>query len=428
MKKVMVIGSGGREHALALAFAKSDSVDQVFVVPGNPGMELIKEGYFSKISCQSLDMLDFASLVQFAKSQDVAYTFVGPEVPLSQGIVDYFRFEGLDIVGPRQKAAQLEGSKAFAKGLMDRAGVPTARYQAFQAQEYHQALAYLYEQDLPIVIKQDGLAAGKGVIIAESLEVAESTLQSMMQEGQSSVVIEEFLTGEEFSFFALVNEEQIIPVGVAQDFKRAYDNDQGLNTGGMGAYSPVSWVDSTLKEQVINQVLQPLLKQMVAEDVAYTGVLYAGLMQTAKGPKVIEFNARFGDPETQILLPLIDTPFDQLIEAHLAKADLDVKLSTDACLGVVLAAQGYPGSYEKGMAIELPTDFPQHQVCFAGVTQVNGKLVTNGGRILMITSRQADLEACRQEVYSLLEQVKVDKSFYRKDIGLKAVQRLKGDH
>lgn len=411
MNNVLVIGSGGREHALAKAFERSPQVANVFVVPGNAGMPS------AKIHCVNLSMLDFPALRQFVADNHIALTFVGPEVPLSEGIVDDFNAHNLPIVGPTKYAAQMESSKAFAKGVMDRAGVPTASYQSFLAKDLEKATAYLETQAMPIVIKQDGLAAGKGVVIAQTLDEAKETVREMMQDLDSPVVIEEFLTGEELSFFSLVNGEHIISIGFARDYKRAHDNDEGLNTGGMGAYSPLMWVDKAIEQEIMDKVLRPLLAQMVKEGQPYTGVLYSGLMHTANGIKVIEFNARFGDPETQILLPLIETDFFDLVSAHLAKRDIDVKLANKTSLGVIVAAEGYPQDYAKGMEISFADDFPMDNVCFAGVAEKDGKLTANGGRILMVTTQQANLVEARKAVYELLEKVKIEKAFYRRDIG-----------
>lgn len=411
MNNVLVIGSGGREHALAKAFERSPKVAKVFVAPGNAGMPS------SKIECVNIGITDFPALRQFVADNQIALTFVGPEVPLSEGIVDDFNAHNLPIVGPTKYAAQMESSKAFAKGVMDRAGVPTASYQSFPAKDVEKATAYLETQSMPIVIKQDGLAAGKGVVIAQTLEEAKETVREMMVDLDSPVVIEEFLTGEELSFFSLVNGEHIISIGFARDYKRAYDNDEGLNTGGMGAYSPLMWVDQAIEQEIMDKVLRPLLAQMVKENEPYTGVLYSGLMHTANGIKVIEFNARFGDPETQILLPLIETDFFDLVSAHLAKSDIDVKLSNKTSLGVIVAAEGYPQDYAKGMEITFADDFPMDNVCFAGVAEKDGKLTANGGRILMVTTQQDDLISARKAVYELLEKVNIEKSFYRKDIG-----------
>lgn len=416
-EKVLIIGSGGREHALAKAFARSKRVEAVYVAPGNPGM-MLQSSNHTLIECVPINHNEFNKLREFAQQTGISVTFVGPEVPLSEGIVDDFRSHHLAIVGPTQKAAQLEASKAFAKGFMTRAGVPTAAYCEFQPEQYSEAQAYLTTQTLPIVIKQDGLAAGKGVVIAQTEQEAQDTLRSMLVVQKTPVVIEEFLQGEEFSFFSLVNEEHVIPIGFARDYKRAYDHDEGLNTGGMGAFAPLKWISKELEEEVLATIVRPLIKQMKEEGFPYTGVLYSGLMQTAQGPKVIEFNARFGDPETQIVLPLLETDLYDIVEAHLNQSDIQIEIADDVSLGVVLAAEGYPQQNATGMPLQFEHNFPLEQVCFAGVGEdEQGQLIATGGRILMVTSRQQTIEACRQDVYRLLEQLKVPQTFYRHDIG-----------
>ncbi|MDO4432708.1 MAG: phosphoribosylamine--glycine ligase [Aerococcaceae bacterium] len=416
-QSVLIIGSGGREHALAKAFAKSAHVESVYVAPGNAGMELAN-GTTTPIQCVPIEATDFEALCQFVKEKAVAFTFVGPEIPLSQGIVDAFRSEGLAIVGPTQEAAQLESSKAFAKSMMQKAHVPTASYQTFEPENYDKACAYAAQQGLPVVIKEDGLAAGKGVVIATTEQEVAETLERFLLEQKTAIVIETFLTGEEFSFFAFVNGTHVIPIGFARDYKRAYDHDEGLNTGGMGAFAPLTWGTPELEQEVLAKVVVPLAQQMEKEGVPYTGVLYAGLMQTAQGIQVIEFNARFGDPETQILLPLLEQDLFEIVEAHLAQQPITVSLSQNVSLGVVLAAEGYPQAPVSGMPIVFPADFPLEHVCFSGVKQTQDALVANGGRILMVTAQAATVEACRQKVYGLLDELTISQTFYRRDIGI----------
>lgn len=415
-KKVLIIGAGGREHALARAFAKSDQVAQVFVAPGNPGMMIDSD----KIQClDQISINDIEALKDFAESQAIAVTFVGSEEPLSNGIVDEFKQADLPIVGPTQAAAQLETSKHFAKQVMRRAQVPTSAYEMFNADQYEAAKAYIATQTAPIVIKQNGLAAGKGVIIAQTLEEAEEALSQLMVALKADVIIEEFMTGPEYSLFSLINGESIIHIGVAQDYKRAQDNDEGLNTGGMGAYSPVAFVDDALLTETIETVVRPLASQMCADGVPYTGILYTGLMLTKNGPRVIEFNCRFGDPETQILLPLIKSDFYDLVTAHLQGQDFAVELADSVSLGVIVAAEGYPQTYPKGMPIKLSANIPVSQIYFAGTKlDEQDQLVANGGRILMVVSQQASIAACREDVYGLLAQLSIPKTYYRKDIGL----------
>lgn len=415
-KKILVIGSGGREHALARAFEESKHVSEVYVIPGNPGM-LLNASKIKTLPAMGINDID--DIKKFAQTNNIDITFVGSEGPLSKGIVDSFQIADLAIVGPTQVAAKLETSKEFAKQVMRRAGVPTASYRSFQVAEIEAAKAYLSKQVMPIVIKQNGLAAGKGVVIAENLLDAELALDQMMIKMGSSVIIEEFLTGPEYSLFSLINGESIIHIGVAQDYKRAHDGNQGLNTGGMGAYSPVKFVDDALLKETVDTVVQPLVKQMVTEGTPYTGVLYSGLMLTATGPKVIEFNVRFGDPETQIILPLIESDFYEVITAHLNVENFDVQLSDKASLGVVLAAEGYPEGYTEGIKLELADTLPLAQTYFAGTAlDDNQQLVSNGGRILMVTSQQDSIKACREDVYNLLKKSALEHTFYRLDIGL----------
>lgn len=417
-QKVLVIGSGGREHALARAFSKSKHVSEVFVAPGNPGMVLGQHDNDAPITCIAIDPMNSDALIALVKAESISVTFVGPEQPLSDGIVDVFNREQLPIVGPTQYSAQLESSKSFAKSIMQKADVPTAKYAKFEPEDLNDALKYVKTQSLPIVIKQDGLAAGKGVVIAQTYEEAESTVIEMLETHRHHIIIEEFMTGEEFSVFSLVNHRHVIHVGVARDYKRAYDFDQGLNTGGMGAYASVPWVNETVLNTVYHTIIQPLANQMADDQTPYTGVLYTGLMMTSDGPKVVEFNCRFGDPETQIVLPLIETDFYELIQAHLSQSPITVTYSQDVALGVVLAAQGYPGEYVKDIPINLDASLDLGQICFAGVTQgETSTLKSSGGRILMVTCQGETFDLCRQRVYEQLQLLTSDATFYRQDIG-----------
>lgn len=410
MKKILVIGSGGREHALAKAFARSEHVERVYVAPGNAGMMIDTS---LPIQCVPIKVEAIEKLRLFAQEQAIDLTFVGPEVPLTLGIVDIFRKAGLVIIGPTKVASQLESSKSFAKDLMKRAAVPTARYQTFTKEQMDDALAFLQHLTAPYVIKQDGLAAGKGVVIAHTLLEAESVAREFLN--ISSIVIEEYLDGEEFSFFTLVNEEHLLPIGHARDYKRVGDGDTGLNTGGMGAFSPVPFVDDQLSQRVLDEIVSPLVKQMVKEGIPYTGVLYAGLMLTKEGPKVIEFNVRFGDPETQILLPRIQTDFYEVCQAHLAKQEMEIQLSPQKALGVILAAEGYPEKYEKGMSLQIKA--PLETICFSGVSASETELTSDGGRILMVTAMAHTLSEARKQVYEDLTKITAPSTFYRHDIG-----------
>jgi len=411
---ILIIGAGGREHALAKAFEKSEYVTKVFVAPGNPGIMLES----TKIRCISIPVTDNNQLVQFAKENDVTYTVVGPETSIESGVVDRFREHHLQIVGPTQEAGQIETSKSFAKRLMEKAEIPTAQFKWFQPSQFEEAKSYVESLPFPIVIKENGLAGGKGVYICEDKAYSEEILAKMMQQKGSEVVIEEFLEGVEFSHFSLINEDHIISLGVARDYKRALDGDKGLNTGGMGAISPISPEDSTLNEEIVETVVSPLIKQMKQEGVPYTGVLYTGIMKTKTGLKVIEFNVRFGDPETQVLLPLIQTDWIDILNSHFLKQPLELDYSTHQSLGVVLAAKGYPEKYERGFELSLPAKTADTTLYYSGISAEEGNLMASGGRILMVTAQAENFEECRKNVYSWLEQIDSDQMFYRKDIGL----------
>ncbi|MCY6395675.1 phosphoribosylamine--glycine ligase [Actinobacillus pleuropneumoniae] len=425
---VLIIGNGGREHALAWKVRQSPLVKKVFVAPGNAGTAL-EEG----IKNVAIAATDVPALVAFAKENQIGLTIVGPEAPLVIGVVDAFRANGLKIFGPTQAAAQLEGSKAFTKDFLARHQIPTAEYQNFT--EIEPALAYLKQKGAPIVIKADGLAAGKGVIVAMTLEEAEEAVKDMLSgnafgEAGSRVVIEEFLDGEEASFIVMVDGKNVEPMATSQDHKRVGEGDQGLNTGGMGAYSPAPVVTPEIHNSVMQEVIYPTVKGMAAEGNPYTGFLYAGLMIMPNGqPKVIEFNCRFGDPETQPIMMRLESDLVQL-----CLAACDEKLDTikskwceQAALGIVLAAEGYPGDYRKGDEISgIPTQAQKSQKVFlAGVEQKDGKLVTNGGRVLCATALGNSVFDAQQQALKLAEQIQWQGRFYRRDIGYRAVAREK---
>lgn len=428
--KVLIIGSGGREHALAWKAAQSESVTQVFVAPGNAGTAIEP-----KLENVALDVLDFDGLVAFAKSNDIGLTIVGPEAPLVEGIVDRFRDEGLRIFGPSKGAAQLEGSKAFTKDFLARQKIPTAEYQNFT--EIEPALAYLQEKGAPIVIKADGLAAGKGVIVAMTLQEAEDAVKDMLAgnafgDAGSRVVIEEFLDGEEASFIVMVDGKNVLPMATSQDHKRVGDKDTGPNTGGMGAYSPAPVVTPEIHDRVMAEVIMPTVEGMAAEGNDYTGFLYAGLMIMADGtPKVIEYNCRFGDPETQPIMLRLKSDL-----VGLCQAAIDEKLDTASAewderraLGVVLAAGGYPGSYNKGDVISgLPeTEKDGMKVFHAGTQLIDGKVATSGGRVLCATALGNTVSEAQANAYKLTQGISWDGSFYRTDIGYRAIAREQGD-
>ncbi|KMY45904.1 phosphoribosylamine--glycine ligase [Bacillus sp. FJAT-27916] len=424
--KILVIGRGGREHALARKFAESRHVDKVYVAPGNPGMEDVAERV-------SINETDHQALIDFAHENGIGLTFVGPEVPLINGVVDEFEKEGLKIFGPKKAAAIIEGSKSFTKDLLKKYAIPTARYETFT--ELDQAVAYVKNQGVPIVIKADGLAAGKGVVVAMSEREAVDALQAMLQdakfgEASNKVVIEEFLEGQEFSYMAFVNGEKVYPMEIAQDHKRAFDGDKGPNTGGMGAYSPVPQIGCDLVQKAHDEILLPVAKAMVKEDRSFTGILYAGLIATADGPKVIEFNARFGDPETQVILPRLQSDLVEVIEHVLEGSDCELEWTEESAIGVVLAATGYPeDGYEKGAVIRgLSHIGGDMHIYHAGTAKNNqGEFITNGGRVLLVTGLGPSLEDAKQNVYRELETISCKGLFYRHDIGEKAIaQSLKG--
>jgi phosphoribosylamine--glycine ligase len=423
---VLIIGSGGREHALAWKVAQSKKVATVYVAPGNagtagePGVENI-----------ALDIMDFAGLADFAASNDVGLTIIGPEAPLVEGVVDFFTQRGLRCFGPDKGAAQLEGSKAFTKDFLARHQIPTAAYGNFT--ELEPALAYLREQGAPIVVKADGLAAGKGVIVAETLEQAESAVTDMLSgnafgDAGCRVVIEEFLEGEEASFIVMVDGEHVLPMATSQDHKRIGEGDTGPNTGGMGAYSPAPVVTPEVDQRIMEQVILPTVRGMAAEGNAYTGFLYAGLMIDAQGqPRVIEYNCRFGDPETQPIMVRLQSDLVDLCDSALDKtldqatADWD----TRCAIGVVLAAGGYPGSYEKGIPVQgLDTEQAANIKIFHAGTSLNGdQVVTSGGRVLCITALGDDIATAQQDCYRAADKITWDGITLRRDIGWRAIAR-----
>ncbi|MEO4055593.1 phosphoribosylamine--glycine ligase [Solibacillus sp. CAU 1738] len=410
--KVLVIGSGGREHAIAKQFSIAPSVEKVFVAPGNDGMR-------GDAEVIGIDALDFAALASFAKENEIALTFVGPEQPLAAGIVDYFQNCGLTIFGPTKAAAQIEGSKSYAKELMKKYNIPTAAYETFT--DAKPAIAYIKAQGAPIVVKADGLAAGKGVIVAMTEDEAIEAVNDMIGnqrfgDSSSRVVIEEFLDGEEFSFMSFVHNGQIYPMVIAQDHKRAYDGDKGPNTGGMGAYSPVPQIPQSVISSAFIEIVEPTVKAMEEEGVSFTGILYAGLILTAKGPKVIEYNARFGDPETQVVLPRMASDFGLFMKALMEEKYFDLQWSNEAMLGVVVSAEGYPGEVEKGNPLPELSDI-ELPVYHAGTKYVDGKFVGNGGRVLLVAAKADSLKQAQEKVYAAIATKEWDKFFFRKDIG-----------
>lgn len=424
--KILVIGNGGREHALAWKAAQSPLATTVYVAPGNAGTAL-------EPALQNVDIspTDIHGLLRFAQSENIDLTIVGPEAPLVIGVVDAFRTAGLKIFGPTQAAAQLEGSKAFTKDFLARHHIPSAEYQNFTAVE--PALAYLREKGAPIVIKADGLAAGKGVIVAMTLEEAEAAVEDMLAgnafgNAGHRIVIEEFLTGEEASFIVMVDGENVLPMATSQDHKRVGDGDTGPNTGGMGAYSPAPVVTDKIHQRVMDQVIWPTVRGMATEGNVYTGFLYAGLMIDDEGqPKVIEFNCRFGDPETQ---PIMLRMQSDLVELCLAGCEgtldqQDSQWDPRPALGIVLAAGGYPGDYQTGLQIHgLPLEQPDDRKVFHAGTKMQGDVVvTNGGRVLCVTALGDDVADAQQRARELAKDISWTGSFSRSDIGWRAIDR-----
>lgn len=420
--KVLVIGSGGREHAIVKQFKKAASVEQVYVAPGNDGMK--EDAIIVPIGQSSFD-----ELINFAITEGIGLTFVGPEQPLTEGIVDAFEAAGLRAFGPKQQAAKIEGSKAFAKDLMKKYAIPTAAYATFS--QVAEAVAYIKENGAPIVIKADGLAAGKGVIVAMTEEEAIEAVTDMIGnqrfgDSSSSVVIEEFLAGEEFSFMSFVHAGQIYPMVIAQDHKRAYDGDQGPNTGGMGAYSPVPQIPQSVIDEAFETIVKPTVAAMDSEGTPFTGILYAGLILTNQGPKVIEFNARFGDPEAQVVLQRMASDFGLFMNALMSNTAFDLTWTDEAVLGVVIASEGYPVAVENGHALPTLTELAkQHEIFHAGTKQAGEGFIGNGGRVLLITSTGANLKEAQEKVYAGLTKEEWSHFFYRKDIGWRTFSNVK---
>ena len=425
--KVLIIGNGGREHALAWKAVQSPLVETVFVAPGNAGTAM--EPALQNVN---ISVTDVPALLEFAQSENIDLTIVGPEAPLVIGVVDAFREAGLTIFGPTKGAAQLEGSKSFTKDFLARHNIPTAEYQNFT--EVAPALAYLREKGAPIVIKADGLAAGKGVIVAMTLEEAEAAVQDMLAgnafgDAGHRIVIEEFLDGEEASFIVMVDGENVLPMATSQDHKRVGDGDTGLNTGGMGAYSPAPVVTDDVHQRTMDRIIWPTVRGMAAEGNTYTGFLYAGLMIDKQGnPKVIEFNCRFGDPETQ---PIMLRMQSDLVELCLAacKGKLDEQTSRwdpRASLGVVMAAGGYPGNYRTGDEIHgLPLEETEGGKVFQAGTELSDddRVLTSGGRVLCVTALGDTVADAQRNAYALMKDIHWEGSFSRSDIGYRAIAR-----
>ncbi|RDI57894.1 phosphoribosylamine--glycine ligase [Microvirga subterranea] len=420
---ILLIGSGGREHALAWSLSASPLCDRLFIAPGNPGTAQHGTNVVVEVT-------DHPAVIAFCRTMGVDFVVVGPEAPLVAGLVDDLKAAGIKVFGPSKAAAQLEGSKAFTKDLCAEFGIPTAAYRRFTDAEV--AKTYVRNYGVPIVVKADGLAAGKGVVVATSFEEAEAAIDMMIGGGLGAagaeVVIEAFLDGEEASFFALCDGRTAIPFGTAQDHKRVFDGDQGPNTGGMGAYSPAAVLTPALQDRVMREIIMPTLAGMQARDTPYTGILYAGLMLTDKGPQLIEYNARLGDPETQVLLPRLKS---DLVTAFLAACDgvldsISLQWSAEAALTVVMAAKGYPGAVEKGSeikGIEAAEALDGVIVFHAGTKQDGDRILANGGRVLDVTARGRTITEAQAKAYEAISKIDWPEGFCRRDIGWRAVER-----
>ncbi len=425
--KVLVVGSGGREHALVWKLAQSHLVDEIFVAPGNAGTAELATNI-------PIAAADLSALFHFARNNKIPLTIVGPEDPLALGIVDLFQAERLPIFGPSRMAAQLEASKAFSKQFMQEVGIPTARFGTFT--DYKAALAYLAQVGGPVVVKASGLAAGKGVIVCEDETAAAAALHQIMQErafgaAGDKVIIEERLTGPELSLLAFSDGQTVVPMLPARDHKRVYDGDQGPNTGGMGAFAPLPDIEPTFIENIAQSVLNPVVRGMAELGTPYVGVLYAGLMLTPDGPKVLEFNCRFGDPETQVILPMLESDLLTIILACLDRRLTPemVRPRSGACATVVMAAPGYPGPYPKGLPIsgtEAAAALPHTQVFHAGTRVEDGVLVSSGGRVLSVSGWGDTLDLALARAYAAVQQIQFDGAHYRGDIGRVAMSKLLG--
>ena len=417
---ILVIGSGGREHALYWKLSESPQTEQIYAIPGNPGMG----------ASVAIALDDHAAILRFVKEHEIGLVVVGPEVPLMNGLVDELEAAGIRAFGPRANAAEIEGSKSFAKDLMKKYGIPTARYEVFTAAE--PARAYIRQEGAPIVVKADGLAAGKGVIVAMTEQEALDAVDAIMEDHSfgdagARVVIEEFMEGEEASLLAFTDGTTIRPMISAQDHKRAYDGDRGPNTGGMGTYAPAPVMTPEMTERAVEEILKPTIAAMAKEGRVYRGCLYLGLMVTADGPKVVEFNARFGDPETQVVLPLLDSDLVAIMCACAdgTLADVPIHWKDGAAVCVVLASGGYPGHYEKGQEIHGLADAEAMGalVFHAGTAMKDGKLVTNGGRVLGVVGRGADISSAVDAAYAAATKISFKDAYYRKDIAHRALER-----
>ena len=416
---VLVIGGGGREHAICVALAKSPKTGKLYCIPGNAGISQVAE------CVPSIGVMEFDKIADFvAAHKDITMTVIAPDDPLAAGLVDYLEERGFRAFGPRANAAIIEGSKAFSKHLMTKYGIPTADYREFT--DYEEAAEYVKTAEYPLVVKADGLALGKGVIICQTVQEGEDAVREMMvdkkfKDAGSKIIVEEFLTGKEVSVLCFTDGQTIVPMVSSQDHKRAHDNDEGLNTGGMGTFSPSKVYTSQLADDVYRDIILPTMNAMNCEGRPFKGVLYFGLMITKKGAKVLEYNARFGDPETQVVLPRLKTDLYEIFEAIIDTrlSDIDIEWTDDACVCVILASGGYPESYKKGVPITIGK-LPKGIVLYhAGTAFKDGRLVTSGGRVIGVTAKGKDIEEARKKAYDAIKDIHFDGMFYRRDIGIK---------
>ncbi len=425
---ILVIGSGGREHTIVWKLAHSPNVNKIFCSPGNAGIA-------SQAECLDTKANDIDGLLEVARDKKIDLTIVGPEIPLSLGIVNLFEKHHYPIFGPTREATEIESSKVFAKYLLDKYHIPTARYRVFEDDSV--AFSYLQEQSFPLVLKADGLAAGKGVFIVQSLSQAEEVITKIMKkkifgEAGNKVIIEEFLTGEEVSMLVFTDGRNFLPMISSQDHKKIEDGDRGLNTGGMGAYSPVSFFNKETQQWVLENIFQPVIRGMEQEGRTFKGVLYAGLILTIEGPKVLEFNARFGDPETQVIMPGLETDLVAIIQAILNGYlnQIDIKWKNQASVCVVMASEGYPGKYEKGKIVhglEKLEDRNDIMIFHAGTEKKNDKIVTTGGRVLGVTAWANGLPEAIEKAYEGVKKISFENQYCRKDIGKKGLITSPGD-
>ena len=418
---IMILGSGGREHSLAWAIKKNPKCDNIFVAPGNAGIAQIAK-------CININILDAGQILKSVREHSIDFVLIGPEAPLAEGVSDILKKEGILTLGPSRAASQLETSKKFTKEICDACGAPTAKYKSFDARE--PALTYIRNKRAPLVVKADGLAAGKGVIIATDMEMALAAVNEIFSgsfgDASTTVVVEEFMDGEEASLFVLVDGENILPIGTAQDHKRVGDGDTGLNTGGMGAYSPAPILDELVLNKALDRIIRPTMQEMVKREMPYQGILYAGLMIKDSDPRLVEYNVRFGDPECQVLMMRLG---GQILDALLSTAegkldDVKINWAEDHSITVVMASNGYPGPYNKGSIIDGLDELPSNSdfMCFhAGTDIKDGRFIANGGRVLNFTTRADTLIKARKNVYQIIKTVDWPQGFYRKDIGWRAL-------